>query len=179
MALGPLVAAVAAVLCPGQVAFVDLSAGEVVRRVAIPVDGAALFAAPDGRVVVPARDADATVVVAPAGRVERWKGRLFPLFFDQPDRLHTVLPGALATLSYPERLPLARIELPGVDGARRAATSSDGRLVAIVPAPPPAASLVLVAALEGSGGRALALGGDAVRLAVAPDGGFAIVATAA
>ena len=179
MAIGVLLAAMVGVLCPDRIVLVDTASAKVLREVALPGEGAAIFATPDGRFLVPMRGDDSTTLAAPAGPVERWRGRLFPLFFDEPDRLHTVLPGVLMTLSYPERLPLARTPLDGVAGAERAATSRDGRIVALVPTPPESAMLVIVAAREGGGARRLALGGNAVRLALAADGSFAVIATSA
>jgi len=170
-------AAVAAVLCPGAVAFVDTGTGTMTSTVSLPGDGLALFAAPDGRVVVPLASQEATAVVAASGTVERWRGRLFPMFFADFDRMHVVLPGELATLSYPERVPLVRIPLPFATGARRAACSADGRLVAVVPPGPEGASLTLVAALEGGTTTSVRLGGGATALAIAPAGEFAVVAT--
>jgi len=172
-----LAAAVAAVLCPHEVTFVEIETGGVMRSVRLPADGLALFAAPDGRVVVPLAAGDATAVVDASGKVERWQGRLFPMFFAEFDRMHVVLPGMLATLSYPERVMLVQIPLPGMAGARRAACTADGRLVAVVPPGPDGQTLTLVAALEGGSTTRVKLGGVASAVALAPEGGFAIVAT--
>lgn len=172
-----LVAAVAAVLAPQRVLFVDTARGVVLRSVELPGVGLAIFAAPDGRAMVPLQGEDVTAVVAPTGNVERWPGRLFPLFFADYDRMHVVLPGMLATLSYPERLMLEQVPIEGLPGARRAACSDDGRLVAVIPAVPGARALLLVAALEGGTVRQLELAGDATHVVVAPSGAFAVVAS--
>jgi len=149
----------------------------VARSARLPADGLAVFAAPDGRAVVPLSAEDATAVVDTSGKVESWPGRLFPLFFADFDRMHAVLPGALVTLSYPERVQIARLPLAGVPGARRAACSADGRLVAIVPAAPGVNALVLVAALEGGDTSRVELDGDATAVALHPEGAFALTAT--
>jgi hypothetical protein len=172
-----LVAAVAAVLCPHQVVFVDAVKGVVVRPVDLPGDGLALFAAPDGRVVVPLAGEDSTSVVAESGKVERWQGRVFPMFFHDFDRMHVVMPEELATLSYPERVLLLRMPISGLVGVRRAACSADGRLVAIVPSNPDDSTVMMVAALEGGTVNRVRLTAKAVTVAVAPEGTFAIVAS--
>ena len=172
-----LAAALAAVLCPHEVVFVDTGTGAIVRRVDLAADGVAVFAAPDRRVVVPLATGDRTVVVEASGKVEHWQGRVFPMFFADFDRMHVVLPGALATLSYPERISLLQIPLPGVAGARRAACSADGRLVAVVPSGPEGNSLTFVAALEGGSASRVQLGGNASAVALAPGGTFAVVST--
>ncbi len=169
-------AAVAAVLCPRAVTFVDTATGAVAATVTLPGDGLGVFAAPDARVVVPLASEEATVVVDPSGKVERWRGRVFPLFFADFDRMHVVLPGALATLSYPERVPLARVPLPAVAGARRAACSADGRLVVVVPPGPAGSSVTLVAALEGGTATSVRLGGEATAIALAPGGEYTVAA---
>jgi hypothetical protein len=172
-----LAAALAAVLCPHEVVFMDTGTGAVVRRVDLAADGLALFAAPDGRIVVPLATADGTAVVDASGKIERWQGRVFPLFFADFDRMHVVLPGALATISYPERVSLLQIPLPGLVGARRAACSADGRLVAVVPSGPEGNSVTFVAVLEGGSSSHVRLGGEASAIALAPRGDFAVVAT--
>ncbi len=171
-----LAAAIAAILAPGTVTFVDTGTGAVTGTARLPGDGLAVFAAPDDRAVVPLATEEATAVADPSGRVERWRGRVFPMFFADFDRMHVVLPGELATLSDPERVPLARVPLPGVAGARRAACSADGRLVAVVP-PGASSSLTFVAALEGGTSSRIRLGGEATAVALAPAGAFAVVAT--
>jgi hypothetical protein len=170
-----LVAAVAAVLCPHQVVFVDTSKGAVTSTVELPGDGLAVFAAPDGRVVVPLADEESTSVVAASGKVEQWNGRVFPMFFADFDRMHVIMPETLATLSYPERVLLVRMPLAGVGGVRRAACSADGRLVAIVPSGSDDRVLVMVAALEGGALSRVRLSTDAHAAALAPDGAFAVV----
>jgi hypothetical protein len=171
-----LVAAVAAVLAPDRVVFVDTVKGAVVRSVELPGEGLAIFAAPDGRVLVPLQAEDATAVVTPAGSVERWPGRLFPLFFSQDDRMYVVLQGALATLSYPERLPLERFRLDGVPGARRAACSWDGEMVAIIPAVPGGRVLLLAEVLGVERVLQVGLAGEATHVVLAPNGAFAVTA---
>ncbi len=169
-----LVAAVAAVLTPREVVFVETASAAVVRRVELPGEGLDAFAAPDGRIVVPLAGDAGTAVVAASGSVERWPGRVFPLFFVESDRMYVVLPGLLATLSYPERVPLARIPLAGVVGARRAACSADGRLVAVIPEDPGGRALVLVPALERGAPVRVELGGEPSLVTLAADGTFAV-----
>jgi len=165
-----LAAALAAVLCPHEVVFVDTGTGAIVRRVDLAADGVAVFAAPDRRVVVPLATGDRTVVVEASGKVEHWQGRVFPMFFADFDRMHVVLPGALATLSYPERISLLQIPLPGVAGARREACSADGRLVAVVPSGPEGNSLTFVAALEAAVRAVCSLAGMRAPLRWLPGG---------
>lgn len=167
--------AIAAALKPRELVFLDTARGVAVGRVALPGPGLAAFAAPDGRIVVPLAGEDATVVVSPSGKLERWNGRLFPLFFVEVDRMYAVMPGVLATLSYPERVPIAQVPLPGVAGALRAGCSADGRLVAVVPARTGGRSLLLEAGLDRTAPVRVALAGDASGVALAPDGSFVIV----
>ena len=171
-----LLAAVAAVLAPEKVVFVSTADGAVVQTVRLPGRGIAIFAAPDQRVVVPLRDEDATAVVAPTGSVERWPGRVFPLFSSEYDRMGVVLPGMLVTLSYPERLPLFRVPLEGVPGAVRAACSEDGRVVALIPSGAGGRTLVVVAAMEGGTAQTVALAGDATSVVMADESGMAVTA---
>lgn len=172
-------AVVAAVLGSGELVLVETTGAHPPRSVPLPARGVAVFAAPDGRWLVPLESSDETVVVAPGGGVERWKGRLFPLFFDEPDRLHTVVPGLIATLSYPERLLLGRTPVSALVGARRAACSRDGRVVAaIVPEPAPG-SLVLAMTGGLRSVSVLPLQGEATSVAVAPAGQWAAVGLAA
>jgi hypothetical protein len=89
--------------------------------------------------------------------------------------MYVVLPELLATLSYPERVPIARIPLAGVAGARRAACSADGRLVAVIPAEPGGRALVLVPALERGAPVRVELGGEPSLVTLAADGAFAVV----
>ena len=172
-------ALVAAVLGDGELVFVDTAGPRTVRTVALPGRGLAVFAAPDGRWLVPLEDGDETVVVTASGAIERWKGRLFPLFFDEPDRLHTVMPGLVATLSYPERVLIGRTPVAALVGVRRSAASRDGRVVAaIVPEPAPG-SLVVAAAGGLRTSSVLPLQGEASSVAVAPVGQWAAVGLAA
>lgn len=173
-----LVAVVAAVLCPHEVVFVDIAKGAIVRTVELPGDGLAVFAAPDGRVVVPLAGDDSTSVVAVSGKMVHWPGRVFPMFFADFDRMHAALPGMLATLSYPERLLLVQTPLAGVVGVRRGACSADGRLVALVPSGSGERTLLIVAAIEGGTLNRVRLAEEARTVAVAPKGTFAVVASA-
>ncbi len=168
-------AVVAAVLGRGQVTFIDTDAGRAVRVAALPGEGAAIFAAPDGGVLVPLASRDETAVIAQDGKVGRWPGRLFPLFFDEPDQLFAVLPGYVATLSYPERLPIGRNEVAGLAAVRRAACSRDGRLVALLPLPPFPAQLVLVATGDAGGSSPVRLSCEPSAVAVAPSSGWVTV----
>ncbi len=168
-------AAVAAVLGEGRVSFFDTASGVLLVERELGDRGVALFAAPDGRVLVPLMGADATVVAGVAGEAERWVGRLFPLFFDEYDRMYVVLPGELVALSYPERAPIFRRPLAQLSGAWRAASSSDGRVVAVVPAGA-RAQLLAVAPRDDRVARALALAGPASAVAVGPAGGWVVVA---
>jgi hypothetical protein len=172
-------AVVAAVLGNGELVLVDTSGTQPARSVPLPGRGVAVFAAPDGRWLVPLEGSDETAVVAAGRVVERWKGRLFPLFFDEPDRLHTVMPGVVATLSYPERVLIGRTPVPALVGARRAACSRDGRVVAaIVPEPAPG-SLVLAAAGGLRTSSVLPLQGEATSVTVAPAGQWVAIGLAA
>lgn len=168
-------AAVAVVLGSGTVSFVDTAAATVVERVALPGEGAALFVAPDGRVVVPLMADDATVIVQPHGRSERWDGRVFPLFFDEFDRMYVITSGALAALSYPERVPLFSRELTGVSGAWRAGCSADGRIVALVSAAD-RRRITILSARERTQTRNGSLAAAALAVAVSPDGRWIAVA---
>lgn len=172
-------AAIAAASCPPEVVFLDTQTGATVGRARLPGPGLAMFAAPDGRVVVPLSGEDATAVVSRSGKIERWNGRLFPLFFVEADRMYAVLPGVLATLSYPERLTIAQVPLPGVSGARRAGCSADGRLVAVVPAGVGDHTLLLAAGLDRTAPVRVALAAVASSVALAPDGSFVIAVSSA
>ncbi len=169
-----LVAAVAAVLASDRVVFVDTARGTVLQSVGLHGEGIGVFAAPDARVVVPLAGEDATAVVAPSGAVERWPGTVFPVFSSDYDRMVVVLPGMLVTLSYPERIPLLRVPLTGVPGARRAAGSPDGRLVAVIPSEPGAAVLVVVAATEGGTARTIELAAEATSVVLSGSGRVAV-----
>lgn len=163
-------------LANDRVVFVDTVQGATLRSAELPGEGSAIFAAPDGRVLVPLRAEDVTAVVSPTGAVVRWPGRLFPVFFVQDDRMYVVLPGALVTLSYPERLPLERVRLEGLPGARRAACSRDGATVAIIPEVPGARVLLLVEAFGVERVLQVGLAGEGTNVVVAPKGAFAVVA---
>ena len=171
-----MLAAVAAVLGTDRVVFVDTVQGAALRSAELPGEGIAIFAAPDGRVLVPLRAEDATAVVNPTGTVQRWPGRLFPIFFAQDDRMYVVVPGALVALSYPERLPLERVRLDGLPGARRAACSRDGATVAIIPEVPGARVLLFVDAFGVERVAQVGLAEEGRNVAVAPKGTFALVA---
>jgi len=164
------VAAIAAVLAGSEVVFVDTATGHVVSRVALGAEGVAVFAAPDARAIVPLAGDDATAVVAMRGEPSRWPGRLFPLFFDEVDRMHVVFPGSVATLTYPERLPLSRVDVSGLSGARRAAVSTNGRLTVVIPDDPDSPALfAVITGLSGGVGR-VELPAPAQALTVSPDG---------
>ena len=171
----PLVlAAVAAVLAPEKVVFVDTAKGAIVETARITANGLAIFAAPDARAIVPLAEEDATEVVSPVGKSERWPGRVFPLFSREYDRMQVILPGALVTLSYPERLPLLRIPLAEVPGAIRAASSEDGRLVAVIPEGAGGRTLLIVAAMEEGSQRVVALGRPATSVVMTEEGRAAV-----
>jgi hypothetical protein len=102
---------------------------------------------------------------------------VFPLFFAESDRMYVVLPELLATLSYPERIPIARIPLAGVAGARSAACSADGRLVAVIPEDPGGRALMLVPALDRGVPVRAELGSEPSLVTVASDGAFAVAAS--
>ncbi len=171
-----ILAAVAALL-PNQVAYVTTDPVAVTATVRLPTPGAALFAAPDGAVLVPLADRDATAVIGPGRSVETWKGRTFPLFFDEIDRMYVVVPGGLMVLSYPERLVLGRSAVQGLDGAYRAACSDDGRVVAAVR--PTARRELLVLAPRGDLRTwPTVLTGEADDVVVGPDGGWVLAGLA-
>jgi hypothetical protein len=175
---GVVLAAVAAVLLPHEVAVVDTAGGTVARRSTLPGEGLAVFAAPDARVLVPLADRDLTAVVEAGGKVSTWPGRIFPLFFDEIDRMRVVMAGSVATLSYPERLLLFQVDVAGLRGARRAACSRDGRLVVVAPADGSPNTLFLVAADEGGGTLPVVLSAEPKAVAAAPDGAWAAAALA-
>ena len=168
-----LLAAVVAVLTPTDVVLCETSPPSVVRRVALSSPGLAIFAAPDGRLLVPLAGEDTTAVVAAGGPAGHLPGRLFPLFFDEVDRLHTVMPGAVVTLSYPERLLLFRSELPGGLAPWRAATSRDGRLVIVLASD--RRSLAVVTAKGEVAPVLVGLPLAASAVAVAPDASWVLV----
>ncbi|MGV8039912.1 MAG: hypothetical protein AB2L07_07495 [Thermoanaerobaculaceae bacterium] len=167
-------AATVLVLGPADLSYVDTTSGAT-RTVSLPGPGATVFVAPDGRAVVPAASEDATWVVADGRAVERWPGRLMPLFFDQPDRLWALLPGELALLSFPERLVLRRHRIDGLSGVRLAATSRDGRLVAVATAGGGEPALWLLVPEDTQVVRRVPLPGPASALAVAAEAELAAV----
>jgi len=175
MALTLPVAAVVAVLSGASVTFVDTGKPTVVGEVRLPGQGAALFAAPDGRVVVPLRAAEESVVVSATGKLELWRGRIFPLFFDEFDRMHVLLPGELVTMSYPERVPILRVPVAGAVGAWRLACSLDGRVVAFVPGDR-RGEVVLITPRQSGPAQRLQAAADVVALAVARDGSYVAAA---
>lgn len=134
----------AAVLTPAEVVLVQVEQRVVVGRVPLPVPGAAIFAAPDGSALVPLEDADATVQVYLDGRMRRQAGRVFPLFFDEFDRMFVVAPEQLVLLAYPQRVRIGQVPLPGVREARHAAASGNGLAVAVVSAAPATGRVWLV-----------------------------------
>ncbi|MBI4915649.1 MAG: hypothetical protein HY825_07360 [Acidobacteria bacterium] len=163
-------AAVSAVLAGTEVVFVDTSVGRAVGRVELGASGIAVFAAPDSRAIVPLADVDATALVSLTGEPRRWPGRYFPLFFDEMDRMHVVLPGAVATLTYPERLTIAKAEVPRLTGARRAAVSADGRVVVVIPDEAGSPSLVVLITGPSGGVGRVELPAVARAVAVSPAG---------
>jgi hypothetical protein len=174
--LAPGLLAVAAVLCEREVAVVRTDPLTVVARSPLPAPGVALFAAPDARVVVPLEGSDGTAVVQADGSVRRWPGRIFPLFFDEVDRMYVVVPGLVMTLAYPERVEIERARVTGLGGVWRAACSRDGRLVAIVPAGGQRRELVLAEPRPGGIVTHVKLAETAELVAVAPDGAWVVVA---
>jgi hypothetical protein len=172
--LGASLLAVAAVLADDRLVFVETTAGVVLRQVVLPGTPVRLFAAPDGRVLLPLAGSDETVVVSPTGPTERWTGRLFPLFFDEVDRMHVVFPELLLVMSYPERLPILRVPVPGVRAAWRAATTGNGLVVVVCP-PRSERRVVIVTAEPGSPQREIALAGEPRLLAIAPDAAWVAV----
>ncbi len=165
-----LLAAVAAVLGPGEVVLVELATPSVRARVPLPEPGAAVFAAPDGAVIVPLAHTDATAVVGVDGRVKVEQGRLFPLFFDEFDRMFVVMPEQLALLAYPQRVAIREIPLPGVVAIRHAAVTANGLAVALVGAAPESPGAWIVVA--GGEGRLIPVAVPclAERVALAPGG---------
>jgi hypothetical protein len=166
-----------AALLPNEVVLVDTSLMAVIRRTALPGPGLGLVAAPDGRVVVPLADEDGTAVVNVDGSLTLWKGRLFPLFFDEWDRMHVVMPGALATLSYPDRLLVVRVPVPELLAVDAAATSRDGRVLAVASDQP--RSRILIASMKGDPELTWLDVPAPVRAVAVSDDGAAIVAALA
>ncbi len=168
-------AAIAAVLTAGEVVFVDVTTFQEVRRVALGGEGAAIFAAPDGRFVVPLVGEDATLLVSPMAETERWKGRVFPLFSREFDRMYVVFPGKLATLTYPERVLLDELPVEDLQGIRRATCSWTGRLVAVVPAGNGESALVMMTPGAAGGASRISLPDRPESLAVEPKAEWAAV----
>jgi hypothetical protein len=173
--LAPLVlAATVAALTPSEVVFLDTATLTPVARAALPCPGLGLFAAPDGRMLVPLGCEDVTLALAGAVDQERWRGRVFPLFFSEWDRMYVVLRHAVASWSYPDRAALGSVALSSLEGTRRAACSRDGRVVAVVPDDP--LSQVLVVTVMGDHSISSApLGAPATAMVVAPEGAFVVV----
>lgn len=173
-----LLSAVVAVLGPGEVVLVGVESASVRARVPLPEPGAAVFAAPDGAVLVPLTRSDATAVVRVDGRVKVEQGRLFPLFFDEFDRMFVVMPEQLALLAYPQRVTIREIALPGVAAIRHAAVTANGLAVALVGAAPQSPGAWVVVA--GGEGRLLPVAVPclAERVALAPNGEWLAVGCA-
>lgn len=167
--IGATLLAVAAVLAQDRIVFVDTHGATVLRTVVLPAPAAALFAAPDGRVVLPLAAVDETALVSQTGPTLRWPGRIFPLFFDEPDRMQVVLPELLLVLSYPERLPILRVPVPGLKEPWRAACSGNGLVVGICAAPA-AQRLVLAIAEPGALQQEAVLSGPPLAVVAAPLG---------
>lgn len=167
--LAPAALAVAAVLTSDRIVFADTSSAKVLREVVLPGPAAALFAAPDGRVVVPLAGADQTLVISPAGATVRWPGRVFPVFFDEPDRMYIVLSELLLVASYPERLPILRVPVAGLKAPWRAVCSTDGLVVAIGALPAERRLLVLLAE-PGAARREIVLADEPRALVMSPGG---------
>ena len=167
--LGAGALAIAAVLTGDALVLAETSSPAVLRRVALPGPAAALFAAPDGRVLLPLAGSDETVVVSASGAAERWPGRVFPVFFDEIDRMHVLFPELLLVMSYPERLPLLRVPIAGLPAPWRAASSANGLLV-VACAPPAERRLVLVVAEPGVLQRPVALAGEPRSVVMSPAG---------
>ena len=169
--LGATLLAVAAVLTNDSVVFVETTSAAVLRVVTLPAPAVALFAAPDGRVLLPLAGSDETAVVSPVGPTERWPGRVFPMFFDEIDRMHVLFPELLLVMSYPERLPILRVPVAGVPAPWRAACSSNGLLVAVCP-PPGERRVVLVVSEPGAEQREARLAGEPRIVVMAPAGNW-------
>lgn len=168
MWLTPVLAGVA-ILGPAQVSVVSTPRLEVVREVPLPGPAAGLFVAPDGALILPLAQEDSTLVVPLVGEPMRWLGRVFPLFCESFDRFAALFQGAVATLSYPERVPLARLDVPGLAAVRLAAWSRDSRLLVAVPVG--AQSELIEIQLLGDGAVArVGLEAEVTAVAVAPEG---------
>ncbi len=171
-------AAVAAVLGSSEVVLVRVEQRVVIARVALPEPGAAIFAAPDGAAIVPLAHRDATAVVRVDGRARVEPGRIFPLFFDEFDRMFVVMPEQLALLAYPQRVAISQVPLPGIEGVHHASVTSNGLAVALVGMRPEGTGVWVVA----TGGEArlvpIATSCVAHRVALAPNGEWLAVACA-
>jgi hypothetical protein len=175
--LAPPLLAIVAVLAQDRVVFADTGAGRILRQVVLPAPAVAIFAAPDGRVLLPLEGSDETAVVSPVGPTERWRGRLFPVFFDEADRMHITLSELLVVVSYPDRLPILRVPVAGMKAPWRTISTSNGLMVAICAAPPER-RLMLVVAEPGAMQREVALAGEPRALAMGGEGQWVAVGLA-
>lgn len=169
--------AVAAVLTQDRVVFAETDSATILREVVLPEPAVAIFAAPDGRVVLPLAGSDETAVVSPTGATERWPGRVFPVFFDEPDRMHIVLPELLLIASYPERLPILRVPVQGLTTPWRTVSTSNGIMVAIC-ADPRERRLLVAVAEPGAMQHEVPLAGEPRALAMAAGGEWVAVGLA-
>jgi hypothetical protein len=171
-------AAVAAVLGSSEVVFVQLEQRVVLARVALPEPGAAVFAAPDGVALVPLVRRDGTAVVRTSGRVTVEPGRIFPLFFDEFDRMFVVMPEQLALLAYPQRVTITQVPLPGIGGVRHASVTANGLAVALIGTGPEGEGVWVVT--TGGEPRLVPMGTSclAQRVVLAPNGEWLGVACA-
>jgi hypothetical protein len=175
--LAPPLLAIVAVLAQDRVVFADAASGKILRQVVLPAPAAAIFAAPDGRVLLPLEGSDETAVVSPVGPTERWRGRLFPVFFDEADRMHITLSELLLVVSYPDRLPILRVPVAGMRAPWRTVSTSNGLMVAICAAPPER-RLLMVVAEPGAMQREVALAGEPRALAMGAEGEWVAVGLA-
>lgn len=178
MGLAMAMAAVAAVLGSNEVVLVQVEQREVLARVSLPEEGAAIFAAPDGAAIVPLVQRDATAVVRADGRMRVEPGRVFPLFFDEFDRMFVVLPEQLVLLAYPQRVSLFEVPLPGIQAVRHAAVTSNGLAVALVSATPASPGVWVVTTSGDARLVPVPTPCAAQRVALAPNGEWLAVACA-
>lgn len=165
--------AVVAALTGGEVATIDVEKAQIVARMALPGEGVAVFAAPDGALLIPLAGSDATVLIPPLGTMETLSGRVFPLFHDEADRMVVVLEDGVAVLSYPERLELRRARIP-LGAVWRAGLTRDGRILALL-AGSPETELVVVDVLGGAIMGRVDVGAACRSLAVEPRGSWIAV----